>query len=339
MLKHLDLFSGIGGFALVCQWAGIETIGFVEIDKYCQKVLRKHWPNVPIVEDIRDVEKIKEIAINATAERCLAKQFETGITEQAIQEASSRQSGRTDCLSGNRGGTAGTCESPAILITAGFPCQPFSVAGKRQGEGDDRYLWPETLAVIEAVKPKWVLLENVTGIINLALDTVLSDLEGAGYSYETLIIPACAVNAWHRRDRVWIVANCEGSGWPTRASKGQSGRCREDMAISPSRESKEQTEQEGREDSGRGSQEVAVADTNGQRLQGHRGLRECGGEWLTWSGSQALEGIWESEPSVGRVASGISSRVDRLKCLGNAIVPQVAYEIIKVISMNEEING
>ena len=95
-MKHLDLFSGIGGFALACEWAGIETIGFVEIDKYCQKVLRRHWPNVPIVEDIRDVKE-------------------------------------------------DTFQRPVDLITGGFPCQPFSMAGKRRGKADDRYLWPDKL--------------------------------------------------------------------------------------------------------------------------------------------------------------------------------------------------
>jgi len=209
-LKHLDLFSGIGGFALACQWAGIETIGFVEIDKYCQKGLRKHWPNVPIVEDIRDVKEIKEIVAN-----CYSTGQPDWDKEHRWQQAQSREGKHSIGRCGigtNIAGNRADNESPAILITAGFPCQPFSVAGKRQGERDDRYLWPETLAVIEAIKPKWVLLENVTGIINLALDTVLSDLEGAGYSYETLIIPACAVNAWHRRDRVWIVAHSNGNG-------------------------------------------------------------------------------------------------------------------------------
>jgi len=207
-MKHLDLFSGIGGFALACQWAGIETIGFVEIDKYCQKVLRKHWPDVPIVEDIRDVERIKEIVANAECTSSPSwREWENGKCQEDGQKASNTR-GQNQHRPDTRGQSQSSLSNPtAILITAGFPCQPFSVAGKQRSTEDDRYLWPETLAVIKAVKPSWVLLENVTGIINLALDTVLSDLEGAGYSTETLIIPACAVNAWHRRDRVWIVAH------------------------------------------------------------------------------------------------------------------------------------
>jgi len=214
MLTHLDLFSGIGGFALAAEWAGIETIGFVEIDKYCQEVLKKHWPDVPIVGDIRDVEKIKEIMAYANEGRCSPNIRETipqgegspesdtefgsrSRTGDAVSGASSiekikeivansaEQSKREQNHKGNtkpinrqareipsdRGTDAGArirdSESPAILVTAGFPCQPFSVAGKRGGEKDDRYLWPETLAVIKAIKPEWILLENVTGIAGI----------------------------------------------------------------------------------------------------------------------------------------------------------------------------
>lgn len=329
MLKHVDLFSGIAGFALACQWAGIETICFVEIDKYCQKVLKKHWPDVPIIEDIRNVKEIKQIVAHSN---------QNGKSELPNNE---RKGQGQLVQSGNYEG-----ESPAILITAGFPCQPFSVAGKRQGERDDRYLWPETLAVIEAVKPKWVLLENVTGIINLALDQVLSDLEGADYSTETLIIPACAINAWHRRDRIWIVGNSASNGCKTgytetRGAK-RTGKQRrvcqfkgtgDIVAFPKGRESRQQTEQERWEGSGRGSQED-VTDTAGKGLQRqwteHK-LREVSTE-----AEAAGCNWWTVEPELGRVAYGIPNRVDRLKCLGNAIVPQVAYEIIKVI---KEIDG
>ena len=294
MLKHLDLFSGIGGFTLACEWAGIETICFVEIDKYCQKVLRKHWPNVPIVEDIRDVKKIKEIVANATSGQSEAR---------SIINGEAPQDGRLDVIGYSETwlGTRRNTESPAILVTAGFPCQPFSVAGKQLSQGDDRYLWPQTLAVIEAIKPKWVLLENVTGIINLALDTVLSDLEGAGYSWETLVIPACAVNAWHRRDRIWIVAYQFSEGlekWKEQDLLGQCEAIERDSLIANSRSP----------ESGR---------LSGKQRQENTEIGHS--DW------------WAVEPELGRVAHGIPNRVDRLKCLGNAIVPQVAYEIIKVI--------
>jgi len=273
-MKHLDLFSGIGGFSLACEWAEIETIGFVENDAYCQKVLRKHWPQIPIVEDIRDVEE-------------------------------------------------DSFPRPVDLITAGFPCQPFSVAGKRGSTKDDRYLWPETLAVIKAVKPKWVLLENVAGIIPLALDDVLSDLEGAGYAWESCVIPAVSVGAWHRRDRVWVVAHAESDGLCTESPKGQRGNLPELARIEI------------------GSCSEDVADTEKQHsyeCHYNRGSRprqipeprDCSEE------EGPVSSWWATEPELGRVAYGIPNRVDRLKCLGNAIVPQVAYEIIRVI---KEIEG
>jgi len=363
-MLHLDLFSGIGGFSLACQWAGIETIGFVEIDKYCQKVLRKHWPDVPIVEDIRDVERIKEIVANATRGRFEQRQV---WREQANDLGKVYQ---------NRGGGIAVAESPTLLITAGFPCQPFSVAGKRGGKEDDRYLWPETLAVIKAVKPTWVLLENVTGIINLALDTVLSDLEGAGYATETLIIPACAVNAWHRRDRVWIICHASSNGFnDSQAREGvgprnQRSPQRQNEVCEPertsglwgldagpqSRESRQQTEPEGREDSRGGSQEVPIADTTGNRgttgLSGQdKGHEGKSGEFV--NGCDETRDWWavepelcllanglppglvrylENEPDIPRVAKGIKDRVNKLKALGNSIYWPVAYEIIKVIS-------
>ena len=171
-MKHLDLFSGIGGFALAARWVGWETVGFCEIDPYCQQVLRKHWPDVPIYDDVREL---------------------TGETV-----------GHVD------------------IITGGYPCQPFSVAGKRRGEADDRHLWPEFARLIRELRPRWVVGENVAGHINMGLDDVLSDLEGLGYTWEAFVIPACAVNAPHRRDRVWFVADSLGTG--IRANAGAQSR-------------------------------------------------------------------------------------------------------------------
>jgi len=152
-LTHIDLFSGIGGFALAAKSAGFQTIGFSEIEPYACKVLKKHWPDVPNYGDVRNVPAVK-------------------------------------------------CD----LITGGFPCQPFSVAGKQRGANDDRFLWPAMLDAIKRCQPAWVLGENVTGLIGMELARVLADMEGIGFCTQPLIIPACAVGGMHRRDRVWVVA-------------------------------------------------------------------------------------------------------------------------------------
>lgn len=261
-LTHLDLFSGIGGFALAARWVGgIETVAFCEREPFAQRVLRKHWPAVPICDDIHHLN--------------------------------------------------GTEYGPIDLITGGFPCQPYSLAGERRGNEDDRALWPQMLRVIRAARPAWVLGENVPGIISMALDGVLADLEAEGYACETLCIPACGVDARHRRDRVWIVAYNQGVGRGTgREGRPHSGGARKLKQSLP-----------------------ALADANGSRSYAgpqagiHR--REAG------RGTRHVEPQrfcrWEPEPSVGRVAHGIPARVDRLRGLGNAIVPQVAAEILSRI--------
>jgi DNA (cytosine-5)-methyltransferase 1 len=165
-VRVLDLFSGIGGFSLGLERAGMETVAFCEIDPYCRAVLKKHWPEVPCHDDVRSIPKIGGIDV----------------------------------------------------ICGGFPCQPFSVAGKQRGAADDRHLWPAMLEVVKRERPTWVLGENVTGLIKLGLDQVLSDLEAEGYACRTFVIPACAVGAPHRRDRLWIVAHAERDQQPRQES-------------------------------------------------------------------------------------------------------------------------
>lgn len=159
-MRVLDLFSGIGGFSLGLERAGMTTVAFCEIDPFCQKVLKKHWLDIPIHDDITKLD---------------GKQY------------------------------AGTVD----VVCGGFPCQPFSDAGHRLGKEDDRHLWPEMLRIIKECQPAWVIGENVNGFIRMALDSVCADLEGAGYKVQPVVIPACAVGAPHRRDRVWIIANAE----------------------------------------------------------------------------------------------------------------------------------
>jgi len=173
-LKVLDLFSGIGGFSLGLESTGhFETIAFCEKDQFCQKVLQKNFKNIPIEGDVRNVkgEKYK-----------------------------------------------------ADVVTGGFPCQPFSVAGKRKGTDDDRYLWDETIRVVRECKPKWFIGENVEGLINIqdgmVLRQVQDDLEKEGFEVQCLIIPASGIGAWHQRKRVWIIG-CNVSNSNTRFGIGK----------------------------------------------------------------------------------------------------------------------
>lgn len=240
MNGHLSLFSGIGGLDLAAEWAGFRTVAFVERDKYCQRVLAKHWPEVPIFGDV-----------------CTFDASGYGPT----------------------------------VISGGFPCQPFSVAGKRLGEDDHRALWPEYLRIIKECRPAWVVGENVAGIIDMALDNVLADLEGVGYSARAFDIPACAVGADHQRRRIFIVANNGGVG---RARSGQQQVHR--VTALP-----------GGKD-GRGAQDIKTRSDI-------------------------------PSPHLCRASDGVPRRVDRLRALGNAVVPQQAYPIFKAIAEIEGINA
>ena len=190
-MKHLDLFSGIGGFALAADkvWSGIDHV-FCEIDPFCRAILKKHWPNAYIYEDIRTLTH--------------ARSEELGRLSQ--QPRSSETENRT-----------------VDILTGGFPCQPFSQAGKRKGTGDDRYLWPEMRRVIQEFSPRYIVAENVRGILSIdggmVFEQVCADLEAIGYEVQPFLIPACAVNAPHRRDRVWIVAHLP--SWGERWSQRQ----------------------------------------------------------------------------------------------------------------------
>jgi len=302
-MKVLDLFSGIGGFSLGLERAGMETIAFCEFDKKAQLVLKKHWPDVPIYDDVRKLN---------------GRQFEG----QSID-----------------------------LICGGFPCQPFSQAGKRKGEEDDRHLWPEYFRLIQEIRPRWVIGENVPGLINLGLDKVLSDLESEDYSCQTLVIPACAVNAPHRRDRVWIIAHSNTKRHAPKQRLGETGEAEhygpsgtgthtdQDVAHSQSKRlqgKRPQIYAEGREGPEEGSFGLRsgrmVSNSNSSRKASSWDAGRMGGigEQVQNKGTYEREN-WESEPSVGRVAHGIPNRVDRLRQLGNAVVPQVVEQIGRAI--------
>jgi DNA (cytosine-5)-methyltransferase 1 len=321
-MKVLDLFSGIGGFSLGLEWAGMETIAMCEKDKFCRQVLAKHWPDITIHEDIRKLD---------------GREYKNAID----------------------------------VVCGGFPCQPFSVAGKQLGKEDDRHLWPEMLRVIRESKPRWVIGENVSGFVSMALDDVSLDLENEGYEVRPFVLPACAVDARHRRDRVFIIAyrkqsvgDTEHDGLPASEIARGSGK----TEAGSTQGSIKTVEPEG---AGRPSDHGAmvVADTHGERqLQ----REECKQEVGRWSGDGGEEGRvvanatdaglqgreiagdvegeeshtdqqfagfgyasgrteWTSEPAVGRMAHGVPNRVDRIKSLGNAVVPQLVQRIGELV--------
>lgn len=205
------------------------------------------------------------------------------------------------------------------VISGGFPCQPFSVAGKQKGKEDDRYLWPEMLRVITELRPRCVVGENVPGIIKIAAGQVVKDLERAGYHVVVFNFEAAAVGAWHRRSRVFFtgladVADADGSGLQGR-KQPETPDAAEGAGEQPSRAT-----------AGECSEAVYDYMRSG-----------CAGD-ARWGQSQELADgrFWAAEPDVGRVAHGIPARVDRLKCLGNAVVTQQAYPIFR--ELKEELD-
>ena len=287
-LKLLDLFSGIGGFSYGLESTnGFETIAFCEKDKFCQKVLKKHWNDIKIYEDVRNIKG---------------------------------------------------SEIKADVITGGFPCQPFSVAGKQRGTDDDRYLWDETLRVVAETKPKWFVGENVEGIVNIqegkVLQQIQKDLEAESFQVQCLIIPASGIGAWHQRKRIWIIANSNGRLRGRRTTIGESGE-NEVRRIYSSKE--EQTRNDirsktigcdavsGKTNTNSNSsqqQEFNISKKSNRKINGSRQHVE----------EQDYKSWWQTQSELCGVPHGISyeldkDRANRIKSLGNSIVPEIAKEI------------
>jgi len=292
-LHHLDLFSGIGGFALAARWTGsIETVAFCDNDPFCQRILQNQWPHTLLYEDIHSL----------TADRLRSD----GIT-------------RID------------------LLTGGFPCQPFSIAGKRSGEADDRHLWPQMRRLIAETRPRWIIGENVAHFIPMALDACLSDLEVEGYEAWPLVLPACAVGAPHRRDRVFIIAFREDSDRKGRqTSLSPLSRTMADSygfqleQLSPLVNSEGTSSKPARASTAGGAGTIAGTGAGEQRRSLPFQSRTSGDGWRR--DDEANSGDWwAAEPAVGRMAYGIPRRLDRLHSLGNAVVPQVVFPILNTI--------
>ena len=319
-LKVLDLFSGIGGFSLGLESTGFfETIAFVEKDEFCQKVLKKNFNNIPIEGDIRNVK-------------------------------------------GDR--------YQADVVTGGFPCQPFSVAGKRKGTDDDRYLWDETIRVVRECKPKWFIGENVEGLVNIqegmVLRQVQDDLEKEGFEVQCLIIPASGIGAWHQRKRIWIMGysehnghtstkirkssnqtndNCKKGEYQTIKSEGTSTpRNNENVRMDVSNSNARFGIRENQEIQTRGNTFGKLSDGCSSTTRNSKAKFkrvECNQSWNwneVWSKTERCseqdkqQTWWQTQSDLCGVPNGVSygldkNRANRIKALGNSIVPQIAREL------------
>ena len=335
-LKLLDLFSGIGGFSLGLESTGyFETIGFVEKDEFCQKVLKKNFNNIPIESEVRNVK-------------------------------------------GDR--------YKADIITGGFPCQPFSVAGKRRGTEDDRYLWDETIRVIRECKPRWFIGENVEGIINISegkvLQQIQKDLEAEGFEVQCVVIPASGIGAWHQRKRVWIIAHSnsnrdrikitgsngeekeiqrehrekDSTSWkfirtntndvPNTKSKGSFSSGRSNTSDNEQQRldiDKERNRSKIRSKSSRCSEQT-ISNTNSKGSQRHGVSTDMETEQrqvITERSIKEQQTWWEAQSKLCRTPDGISYELDkdrknRIKSLGNSIVPLIARELGLAIMKAEQ---
>jgi DNA (cytosine-5)-methyltransferase 1 len=267
-VKSLDLFAGIGGFALGFHRAGIQTAAFCEYEPYAQKVLAKNFPGVPIYGDIREL----------------------------------------------RGADVVRGVGPIDVVCGGFPCQDISVAGKGAGiTGERSGMWFHMHRIIEEVRPRYVVAENSPALRSRGMDVVLRGLDALGFDAEWHCVPAAHVGAPHRRDRVWVVAwqrvaDTDGQRWVGRPR----GLAEEDGRLEPS---------------------------DSRHPLSHPIRERLERQFEAWAAARAVDGPgdgrdsgwWSSEPDVGRVAHGVPARVDRLRCLGNAVVPTIPYLIGRAI--------
>tara|TARA_R110000737_G_scaffold114997_3_gene147888 strand:- start:1588 stop:2868 length:1281 start_codon:yes stop_codon:yes gene_type:complete len=360
-LRHLDLFSGIGGFSLGLEaTGGFETVAFCEIEEFPRQVLQKHWPHIKQYKDIKELtyDKLKADEIG-----------------------------------------------PIDIITGGYPCQPFSVAGNKKGVEDPRHLWPEYFRLVKECRPSFVIGENVSGHLKLGLDSVLTDLESEGYTTRTFSISASSIGANHQRERVWIVAHSERNDNFNKEQRvnGEESSLQEEYRENDSttrNSSRASTVREtsnkhanvedtrrrswreqftgNKESTGRGASEKTEWSSNTNKITGSsegaetlantesfkgnvredsehtstgNGQREAGRESSLVANtdsergrsrqtrsedaenvrqsprSEKAVGWWDIEPDVGRVAHGVSDRTHRLKALGNSLIPHIPYYI------------
>jgi len=301
-MKHGSLFSGIGGFDLAAEWMGWENVFHCEWNEFGQKVLKHHFPKAISYHDITK-------------------------TDFTIHR------GQVD------------------VLTGGFPCQPFSMAGKRKGTDDERYLWHEMLRAVQEIEPTYVIAENVFGITNidggLVFEQVCADLENEGYEVQAFIIPAASKNAPHRRDRVWFVAYSTSNGYDDKQAKRDSKR----KDNKQSRTQRERTikrfgnERTTTDTSHEGCKQCGIPRkiSNTKRISENKRCKSgissqtiCYGHKPNWQNFPTQSPICGGDDGLPTQLDGITFskwRAESIKAYGNAIVPQVAYEIFKAMTL------
>ena len=295
-MRHGSLFSGIGGFDLAAEWMGWENVFHCEWNLFGQRVLHHYWPNAETFTDIT----------------------KTDFTKYA---------------------------NTVDILTGGFPCQPYSSAGKRLGKEDERHLWPEMLRAIREISPSFVVGENVRGLTNwnggLVFDEVCSELENYGYSVAPVIIPACGVGAPHRRERVWFVAYSNSNAGRRRPC--ESGREKRETNSDGKPKIYIRPHTDGKTGNAADAQQFRL-----EYCKEQGGFTESQKEAQRQSGNFAKQfkangwARFPTQPPVCGGDDGLSSELDgitfskwraeSIKAYGNAIVPQVAYEIFKAIT-------
>jgi len=308
-----SLFSGIGGFDLGLERAGMRVVWQCEQDEFCRRVLARHWPGVPCYPDVRAL----------VADPGSSRRRENAGGAHGDEGADAGRTSEDDYVADGEG-EVGRVPVPVPyvdVLCGGFPCQDISLAGKGGGiDGARSGLWGEYARLVRELRPRYVIVENVAALLGRGLERVLGDLAACGYDAEWDCVPASAVGAPHRRDRLWLIAYPDGQGEPGRAVDAEPGR--------------------GFMVSGRTVADAKCAGLEGQRrwTDGTRAVAgrrqgvvqdadECAPQPWRVGGRTAQAGgpeWWAAEPPVGRVAHGVPDRLDQLAALGNALVPQIA---------------
>jgi DNA (cytosine-5)-methyltransferase 1 len=298
-MNYGSLFTGFGGFDLASEWMGWENIFQCENNPFCKKILKYYWLNTILYDDIKT-------------------------TDFTIHR--------------------GTID----VLSAGPPCQPASIAGKRKGTADDRWLWPETIRAVREIKPKYAVFENPTGIISLEdgrlFKGILSALEDEGYQTECFIIPACGLQSPHKRDRLWIIAYSDSTSAKNKIQTGRNLSASETFTdpnvgneFDLSRKSEKITTPH-TDISDFSEREITSNSSSIRRIQSKQRYEtkfnnKNISNWQNWPTQSPVCG---GNDGISRKLDGITFskwRRESIKGYGNAIVPQIAFEIFKAIEI------